>query len=417
MKLSIAGLAIAMLPAALGGQALAERVAGVRQGSVRFRYASRPNVCGDGEKGIRLGDRVFAGGGRNLNIITGNIRSDSRCSRGLAEARIEVTDGRVASVRSAVPAGAGGSGRDLGVVGAREASRFFLDQLSRQTDVDDQRLLLALVIADSTSVWPDLLKLARNPSSSDARRSRALMWAGWEGDSASREPLAVFLRDGSLSRKIREGAAAGLSHMDDEGATRILLDFVRGSGEPKFRGTVVHMIGDRDDAIPAWRTMAADASVADEVRMAIFLVLSNTDDARDGQLLRTLLPSLATDKLRERLLLAVSQRHDVESGRWLAALGLSSKNSLETRKKALFWAGQSELPIRDLVAVYDRLEGGKLREHMIFVLSQREESEATDKIIAIARDGSDTDLRKKAMFWLGQRDDARSAAFLREVLK
>jgi HEAT repeat protein len=53
---------------------------------------------------------------------------------------------------------------------------------------------------------------------------------------------------------------------------------------------------------------------------------------------------------------------------------------------------------------------------VIFALSQRNDSAAVDRLIGIARTEEDTELRKKAIFWLGQSHDPRAAAFLGELL-
>jgi hypothetical protein len=78
---------------------------------------------------------------------------------------------------------------------------------------------------------------------------------------------------------------------------------------------------------------------------------------------------------------------------------------VEVRKKAIFWAGQGGAPVKDLASLYDSLQPETLKEHMIFVLSQRDERAATDKLLSIVRSDSDSRMRKKALFWLAQKDD------------
>ena len=39
------------------------------------------------------------------------------------------------------------------------------------------------------------------------------------------------------------------------------------------------------------------------------------------------------------------------------------------------------------------------------MLSQRDERAATDKLLSIVRSDSDSRMRKKALFWLAQKDD------------
>jgi hypothetical protein len=86
------------------------------------------------------------------------------------------------------------------------------------------------------------------------------------------------------------------------------------------------------------------------------------------------------------------------------------------RKKALFWAGQSSNSSASLVSMYDRMRESEMKEQMIFVLSQRHDREALDKLMSIARNDPDREMRRKAMFWLGQSKDPRVTAFLADII-
>jgi len=57
-----------------------------------------------------------------------------------------------------------------------------------------------------------------------------------------------------------------------------------------------------------------------------------------------------------------------------------------------------------------------MKEQLIFVYSQRHESAALDKLIQIAKNEQDKELRKKAIFWIGQSHDPRAAQFLLEII-
>jgi len=89
---------------------------------------------------------------------------------------------------------------------------------------------------------------------------------------------------------------------------------------------------------------------------------------------------------------------------------------LEARKQALFWLGQGDLPTRDLARLYDALKAYTLREHFTFVISQRRDDLAIDKLIEIARHDPDLQVRKQAMFWLGQIHDPRAVKFFQDLL-
>jgi HEAT repeat protein len=90
---------------------------------------------------------------------------------------------------------------------------------------------------------------------------------------------------------------------------------------------------------------------------------------------------------------------------------------MELRKQALFWAGQGDVPITDLASLYSSMTDRELREQVIFVYSQRDDSAATDRLLEIARRDPDTELRKKALFWLGQSSDPRAAKALQEIIE
>ncbi|HET7295967.1 MAG TPA: HEAT repeat domain-containing protein [Gemmatimonadales bacterium] len=57
-----------------------------------------------------------------------------------------------------------------------------------------------------------------------------------------------------------------------------------------------------------------------------------------------------------------------------------------------------------------------MKEQLIFVYSQRQEAAALDKLIQIAKTERDGELRKKAVFWLGQSHDPRAAQVLLEII-
>ena len=49
--------------------------------------------------------------------------------------------------------------------------------------------------------------------------------------------------------------------------------------------------------------------------------------------------------------------------------------------------------------------------------SQREEPAAVDKLLEISRGDPDPELRKKALFWLGQSGDPRAAKALQDIIE
>jgi HEAT repeat protein len=92
----------------------------------------------------------------------------------------------------------------------------------------------------------------------------------------------------------------------------------------------------------------------------------------------------------------------------------------ETRKQAVFWlsqaAGEAATRGLDSIVVDDRGDL-EVREQAVFALSQRPSDEGVPALIRIARGNPHPEIRKKALFWLGQSDDPRALTLFEEILK
>jgi hypothetical protein len=106
---------------------------------------------------------------------------------------------------------------------------------------------------------------------------------------------------------------------------------------------------------------------------------------------------------------------------WPRLLGIARNDRLDRgrRREAVFWVGQaaSEAATRGL----DSLAGSdttdrEVREAAVFALSQRPKNEGIPVLIRIATTNRDPDIRRKAMFWLGQSDDPRALALFEKIL-
>jgi HEAT repeat protein len=120
--------------------------------------------------------------------------------------------------------------------------------------------------------------------------------------------------------------------------------------------------------------------------------------------------------MREQVIFVLSQRKGVGNEKWMMDIVSNDKESVEIRKKALFWAGQSGVGISEIIPLYSRLTDREMKDQVIFVLSQRRDPAAVDKLLDIAKNDKDPELRKKAIFWLGQSKDPRVQQFLLDLI-
>ena len=116
------------------------------------------------------------------------------------------------------------------------------------------------------------------------------------------------------------------------------------------------------------------------------------------------------------MLFSLSQMQGQGNDRWLMTVVSDASQPMEVRKHALFSAGQAGVAASELIALYGRVTEPDLKEHLIWVLSDSSDRSATDKLFDIARRDPDTRYRKRALFWLGQKNDPRVQALLMEIL-
>jgi HEAT repeat protein len=107
----------------------------------------------------------------------------------------------------------------------------------------------------------------------------------------------------------------------------------------------------------------------------------------------------------------------MDNEQWLMNIAVNDRENIELRKKALFWAGQSGVGIDAIIPLYSKISDQEMKEQVIFVLSQRGKTPAAvDKLMDIARNDKNPELRKKAIFWLGQSRDPRVQQFLIDMI-
>jgi HEAT repeat protein len=318
---------------------------------------------------------------------------------------------------------------DLGRVSAPEAAAYFISLAQQLDDGKRQNPLLAAAIADSVNVAPDMLRLARMTTLSRETRRRAVHWAGALGDASMVAPLTELARANGGDRTSSDdvgpgdglaGAAVGALGMIPDGVGVPALMTLARDGSETVRKAAVFWLGQRDEerAHALVRTVAGDEKETESVRRAAIFALSQGEGASsaDFAFLRTLFDRVSSERLKEQVLFSVSQHDAWDGTRWLLDKARDESQPMEVRRKAVFWAGQGHASVADITALYRSAKDMRLREHIIFVLSQQREEAATTQLIAIAKEDPDREMRKKALFWLAQKDDPRVTKLITDIV-
>ena len=250
----IATPVLALAFALQGG--LADRVAAAPDGDVRFSFATRAGVCGNGRNVISL--ECDDGTCGRHRISSGNYDDDEAgcpCEPGPARVALRKIGGRITRVRTYV----GSAWRpavdtrvtDLGAVPAAVAARYLLDLAAGAAgdaghDAGHDAVFPA-VLADSVTVWPDLLRFARTSALPRETRRSAVFWLGQAAGEAATRGLLELVDDSSVELEVKESAVFALSQLRHEEGVPALIRIARTHASPSVRKKALFWLGQSDD--------------------------------------------------------------------------------------------------------------------------------------------------------------------------
>jgi HEAT repeat protein len=253
----------------------------------------------------------------------------------------------------------------------------------------------------------------------DGRGARQAVFPATLADSVNvTQRLYDLARDDSRDKEARDQAVFWLSQRDDDRAVDLLQNILTSSRNEGIQDKAIFGLSQHRSGkgFPILRAYAENRNAPEELRGKAIFWLGQRRGTERFDYLRGLYARLESQELKDKVIFAMSQQKDEQSMKWLVDLASNSGEPVEMRKKALFWAGQSSNSSESLVSLYDRMREHEMKDQMIFVLSQRRDRAAIDKLMSIARNDPDREARRKAMFWLGQSKDPRVATFLTDII-
>ncbi|HSE68127.1 MAG TPA: HEAT repeat domain-containing protein [Gemmatimonadales bacterium] len=287
-------------------------------------------------------------------------------------------------------------------------------------DEDDVRIaaLNGLLQMDADRAIPILKKvLARRDPCSEALRRKAVFLVS-QKHSAETESILLAAARTDPDDEVREQAVFWLSQTGSETAVSALDSILRSSKDPELQKKAIFSLSQMDSprASAIIRSYAERTDASSEVQEQAIFWIGQHDSPENAAFLRSLYKRLSNEELKEKVIFSLSQMGGQDNGKWLMDLATDETEPIEMRKKALFWAGQTGTSITDLINLYGRAKNSEIKEQLIFVYSQRGDKASMDKLLDIAKNEPDKELKKKAIFWLSQSDDPRAAGFLQSII-
>ena len=248
-RYAIALVLSASVASALGAQSIANRVSRAGNGSVRMSFATRPEVCGRGGSIHRGGDwhGNFGGYDRNENR---DVEWDSVCDYGPGRLVLDKRDGEIVGVRFYV----GGRWRsntdgvtDLGAVPAKEAADYLVSLASTLPGRAGREAIFPATVADSATVWPALIRLAKDEERPRETRKQAVFWLGQAAGDAASAGLDSLSQDSSVDREVQKQVVFALSQRPRDEGIPVLIRVARTHRDPEVRKQAVFWLGQSND--------------------------------------------------------------------------------------------------------------------------------------------------------------------------
>jgi hypothetical protein len=244
----VRGALLLLLAGNVNAQSLEKRVAAAPDGSVRFSYAARPGVYGNGRNSISWG--CDDGDCRHRQTDWQSDRDEWKepCDSGPVRVALTKTDGHISNLRVYV----GGAwlttpATDLGMVGTKDAASYLLSLVAADDSRIGEKAIFPAVLADSVTIWPDLLKIAKDDKVSRKVRRSAVFWLGQAAGDAATKGLTDIVDDGGQDQEVRESAVFALSQRPKDEGVPALIRIAKDNRDPDLRRKAIFWLGQSDD--------------------------------------------------------------------------------------------------------------------------------------------------------------------------
>lgn len=286
---------------------------------------------------------------------------------------------------------------------------------------DDIRMaaLTALASMDPERTLPILASVLERRDEDSARlREQALMLLSMH-DSAEAERLLLAVAREDPDDSVRGKALLYLGMSSNPAALDLLEQTLRQPGPLSMKEDALSALqmNDHPRALEILRRTAASPEPPTPLRERAIMILGERRSEEDLKLLLRLYEDVHDPALQEAVVLAVGFQRNAITRAWLLRLLAAPDTPPSAREKALFCAGEDpEVPTRLLVDLYPRLVAGETRRHAVLVIGQRQDPEALEFIIRVAREEQEPEARRAAVFFLGESRDPRALEVLRELV-
>lgn len=413
---SLVAIAAAASPAL--GQSLANRVASVADRSVQFSYPARPGVCGDGRMYISTGSGNFYG--------SFSTNTADQCQAGPVRVVIDLADRNVIALRTyvgaaspAVDAGV----TNLGTVTPADAADYLLGVASRADGRVGRDAIFAALLGDSVDATSRLLEIGRDQNRPLETRRAALSGLG-RSDAPQLDKIGAVLvqiatNEGDV-QDVRRQALSVLARLDHGAGIQPLVQLESGNMNTWIGRESMRVLSSSGDprARQFLRSTAQRMDLPDDLLAVAIRGLGRSYvTGQDAALLRSLYPRLTGERSRDAVLASLSNLGGTDNVQWLMGSVRDEKLTPEARRRALEYLSRAGATTPSLLALYDPIPDTQMRGALISIYSRLSEKGATDKLVWIARNEPNSQLKRRAISALSRNSDPTIRQALADIVE
>ena len=413
--IAVLSLLVAAVPS--GAQTLANRIGSAGDRPVEFSYKSRPGVCGDGRTFISTGPGNFMG--------TYSSSSSDQCQAGPVRVVLDLADRNVVALRTYVGGtdAADAGVTNLGTVTPAEAADYLLGMASRADGRVGRDAIFAALLGDGLELSSRLLDIGRDQTRPlETRRAALSGLVRSDAGQAARVGQAlvqIATNEGDV-QGVRSAALSVLSRLDLGAGIPSLIQLASANTTSWIGREAMRVLSSSGDprARQFLRTTVQRTDLPDEMLASAIRGLGrNYVTGQDANLLRSLYPRLTGDRARDAVLASVADLGGTENVQWLMAIVRDEKGTEQSRRRALDYLARAGATSQSLVALYDPTSEPQLRSELIGVYARLSDKAATDKLVWIARNEQNQQLRRRAVSALSRSSDPTIKQALQDIVE
>lgn len=271
---------------------------------------------------------------------------------------------------------------------------------------------------DPESTTPILKRVLARRDGCSASLRRAALWLLGRRTDAESTGLVMNAAKSDPDIRVRADALRFLAAMPGDQAISTIEEIARTPGNEELQRAAVSALGRSDNprARQSIRAIIEKTDLSENLRASALASVDAEHSVDNGAYIRSIYPRLDAPRLKAAAIRAAARIGGNDNDQWLLSIVRNANEPVDVRAMALRYAGRSTIPIGDLVGMYDGAADRPLREQLISLYAQRTDPQATDKLLEIAKKGTDPDMRRMAISALSRKNDPRTKQALLEII-